>query len=106
MTTKKWRQKSEMYKQFCQPECKGDFSEKMAEKLFILESTGKGGVSINNGYAQGKKWMDVTIAMWKHDIPIGLISKEELYEDFPKVWVDGVVGNVKFSISAYLEAFK
>lgn len=63
----------------------------MKVELFNSESCGTP-VSDNNGYALGKKWMNVTIAMWKEDIKHGLLFKEELYEDgnYPHWWLDSI----------------
>jgi hypothetical protein len=40
----------------------------------------------------GKKWMNVTVAMWKEDIEQFNLRKYELYEDarFPHWWLDKV----------------
>lgn len=48
-------------------ECPYDFSDKAAQEMFLFESTGKGNIVIDvfsnslNGYAIGKKWLDVEI---------------------------------------------
>ncbi len=83
--SKKWMKKAELYKtraiayfeeanlarhhSLGEPivPCPYDFSEKAALDMFIYESTGIGDVGIDifngklNGYAIGKKWMDVEI---------------------------------------------
>lgn len=83
--SKRWYKKSEIYKNVAmnlydeearcrnishkEPirECPYDFSKKAAVEMFIYESTGRGDVSVDifsgrmNGYAIGKKWMDVGI---------------------------------------------
>lgn len=43
-----------------------------------------------NGYALGKKWLNVTVAMWMEDIALGTLFKHELYEDgaLPHWWLD------------------
>ncbi len=63
----------------------------MKVELFNSESYGTP-VSDNNGYALGKKWMNVTIAMWIEDINKGLLFKCELYEDenLPHWWLDSI----------------
>lgn len=50
-------------------------------------------ISPNNGFACGKSWMGVSIAMWKEDIQKGLLRKQELYDDpnFPNGWLDKVL---------------
>jgi len=45
-----------------------------------------------NGFAEGKKWMSVTIAMWMEDISQGNLMLYELYEDpnLPDWWLDSI----------------
>lgn len=81
----KWRKKAELYKEAAidiymegaearnrslgEPIvlCPYDFSEKAALDMFIFESTGIGNIGLDvfngklNGYAVGKKWLDVKI---------------------------------------------
>lgn len=63
----------------------------MIVELFNHESFGTD-ISSNNGYALGKKWMDVQITMWKEDIQKGLLFTSELYDDplFPHWWLDRI----------------
>ena len=70
-----------------------DFSEAMMLELFVYESTGKGSISSDNGFAYGKQQMDITVAMWMEDIPKGLLHPSELYEDgnFPHRWLDRII---------------
>lgn len=84
--SKKWLKMAEMYKRFATDFPSADFSRKSAEDMFIFESKGiqllKGH---NNGFAFGKKWMDVTLAMWKEDIEKGnLFIEELLHDNYPK----------------------
>lgn len=65
-----------------------DFSNKAKIDMFGYESGGKPDVHFNakyngryNGYAVGKHWMDVTLAMWREDVAKGLLTKHELYND-------------------------
>lgn len=46
-----------------------------------------------NGFALGKRWLDVTLAMWLEDIRDGILRRSELYEDgkFPHWWLDRVL---------------
>jgi hypothetical protein len=94
--TDKWREMGELYKKFCPSEFGGDFSEEAALEMFLHESTGAGKPGPKNGYAQGKKWMNVTVEMWRKDIPAGLLYRCELYQDFPREWVDSVLTGVYF----------
>lgn len=60
--------------------------------LFNHESYGHP-LNQNNGFALGKKWLNVTLAMWLEDIALGTLFKFELYEDgkFPHWWLDKVL---------------
>jgi hypothetical protein len=68
-----------------------DFSEDMLYEQYLNESVG-GECSRNNGYHYGKKYMDVTIKMWREDISLGNLFLFELYDDptFPDWWLDRV----------------
>jgi hypothetical protein len=46
-----------------------------------------------NGYAVGKKWMEVTTLMWLKDIKSGLLYEWELYSDgrYPCWWLDEIL---------------
>lgn len=69
-----------------------DFSEEMRLEMYNSESHGIR-PSDNNGYYHGKKWLNVTVAMWKEDIEKGLLFKRELYQDgkYPEWWLDNVL---------------
>lgn len=67
-----------------------DFSDEMLVELYNSESYG-GPVSPLNGFALGKKWLNVCVAMWKEDLEKGYLFKEELYKDFPHWWLDSVL---------------
>jgi len=94
--TRAYRKMANIYKLFCDyPEA--DLSEKALEEAFIFESTGNGIVNNSifggkvNGYLLGKKWLNVTVAMWREDIKKGLFAVREFYNDkFPKWWLDKV----------------
>lgn len=68
------------------------FTEADMKELYVHESHG-GPISEMNGFFIGKKWMNVTITMWKEDIRLGLLFKRELYDDdrFPNEWIDKVL---------------
>lgn len=68
-----------------------DFSDEMLIELYNGESFGTP-VSSNNGFALGKKWLNVNVAMWKEDIEKGLFRASELYNDpkYPHWWLDQV----------------
>jgi len=86
---------SEIYQRFGkQSELTGficDYSEEAAKEMFLRESQGKGTVKSDNGYALGKKWMDVTITLWKEDIREGLLTRIELEDEFPLWFLDKVL---------------
>lgn len=72
-----------------------DWSEDAKLQLFLQETFGKKfEVEDNNGWLVGKKWMNVTVAMWKEDIELGLLRRSELYEDesLPNWWLDSIFG--------------
>ena len=68
-----------------------DFSDQSKIDLFNHESYGLP-IKPNNGFALGKKWLNVQVAMWKEDILDGTLFKFELYQDdkFPHWWLDSV----------------
>lgn len=70
-----------------------DYSDESLFDLYYNESQGRGTVKENNGYAHGKKWLNVTVAMWLEDIEKGNLFKNELYEDpdLPHWWLDMVL---------------
>jgi hypothetical protein len=70
-----------------------DYSDESMMEMFLYETYGEGRPDNTNGYFLGKKWMDVTIAMWHEDIPKGLLTKFELYNDpdLPDWWLDKVL---------------
>lgn len=79
------------------------FTEKDIVELYNQESYGTG-VSPLNGYALGKKIMDITIAMWREDIGRGHLSKYELYKcgEYPEWWLDSVLKNIVVDASGNL----
>ncbi len=75
-----------------------DFTDEALYDLYIYESTGKGFVCSCNGYANGKKWMDVAVAQWREDLWV-TIFPWELYADpdLPDWWLDKVLGITRIS---------
>jgi hypothetical protein len=73
-----------------------DYSDEMLIELYNSESYGTK-VSPRNGYALGKKWLNVTVGMWKEDIELGCLFVKELYDDpkFPHWWLDSVFNKEK-----------
>ena len=98
----------EVYKIFAGKAENMDFSEEAKEEMFKAETYGKGNcTNIDqvyldyltsgkkvNGYAVGKRWMDVTVAMWFEDLEKRgwFTLTNELYNDpiFPKWWIKKV----------------
>jgi len=76
---------SEDYRHCC------DFSEPRMLELYYSESYGDP-IDNTNGYFVGKKWLNVTVSMWKEDIQKGLLFKQELYNDprLPHWWLDKI----------------
>lgn len=69
-----------------------DFSDEAMVEMYNWESYG-GSVSKTNGFAHGKKWLNVCVAMWKEDIAKCTLFKWELYDDpnLPDWWLDKVL---------------
>lgn len=77
---------AEIYRQFAADRPGLDFSETALLQIYRHDSHGSVDIDIgktNNGFFIGKFWMSVTINMWKEDINDGLLTKEELLNDFP-----------------------
>lgn len=66
-----------------------DFSDGAIVELYNSESYGTPCKS-NNGYLIGKKWLNVTVTVWKEDIEKGLLFRWELYDEYPSWWLDSV----------------
>ena len=68
-----------------------DWSEDALYSIYYFESIGRGSGDLkpDNGYAYGKKLMDISISMWKEDLYVTLWPWE-LYEDpnLPDWWLD------------------
>ena len=83
---------TELYKMFAHDwEHLLDFSEDSLIEMYYGEVHGEP-ISPTNGYNVGKTYLSVNVAMWKEDIPKGLLFKKELYEDpkFPHWWLDSI----------------
>lgn len=90
----KFLRMAEVYRIFAKPwEHVLDYSDESQLEMYLYESTGKGIPSEFNAYYQGKKWLNVTVTMWKKDIRDRLLTKQELYDDpiFPHWWLDSVL---------------
>jgi len=98
----KWRRIQPIYQYFAGESEVLDFSDDAAVAMFLWESRGEGDLRLGlfqqtgdkyNGYAVGKHWMDVTVAMWNTDIRERILCRYELYEEFPDWhwWLDRVL---------------
>lgn len=80
-----------------------DLSKDAMKEMFLFESRGIGIIDISgfntigkkpNGYAVGKKWLNVTVAMWFDDMKKHgwYPTLQRLYNDdtFPHWWLDQV----------------
>ena len=87
--SEKWLKMAKIYKRFVEVDFSfADFSEQAATDMFLHESAGVPfpPSSTENGFALGKKWMDVTISMWKEDMQKGLLRAQELLDDGYPQW--------------------
>ena len=86
--TQRWRERAENYRKFASVAMRTgfvcDFSESAAQAMFELETYGHGCVAADNGYAIGKSWLDVQLAMWHEDLryPFPLVTREEIPAEF------------------------
>lgn len=84
--TKNWWESAEVYRFFARGFGNLDFSEQAAIDMFNQETHGRPKFEYYeprydgkcNGYAVGKHWMDVTLAMWREDLTAGILLKTEL----------------------------
>ena len=83
MPSKKFLKMAKMYERFAVDSPQADFSDEALEEMYHWESEGIEMTLPDNGYALGKKWMDVALTMWREDIQKGLLLKIELEEDYP-----------------------
>ena len=93
--TNRFKRMLPIYKRFATG---GTFTAENAEELFLWESLGEGNLSTSvfsggtNGFAIGKRWVDLQVAEWKKDIASRLLFKHELYADwYPHWWLDKVL---------------
>lgn len=81
--TDKFREMAEFYAKFA-VYSNMDFSDEALRQAFEAETYGIKHDLKNNGFAFGKKSMNITIAAWKQDLQDGLITKFELMENYPE----------------------
>jgi hypothetical protein len=86
---------SELYRHFGSPMASSlDFSDEALISLYNAESYGTS-CSLNNGFAIGKKFLNLQVTAWQEMLREGTLAKFELYEDpaFPHEWLDSVLKN-------------
>lgn len=81
---------SELYRRFAADMGPLDFSDEALLSLYNHESYGAA-LGPNNGFAVGKKYLNLQVTMWREDLLRGWISKHELYEEYPDWWLDSVL---------------
>lgn len=73
--SKNFQEMCEIYRIFADDYC--DFSDNAKQEMYDFETFGKGSISIDgfntigkksNGFAVGKKWLNVTVAMWMDEL--------------------------------------
>ena len=90
--SRKWLRMAEIYKRFA-CDHQADFTDDAAMAMYLHESTGSPLPDARtNGFALGKKWMDVTVKMWKEDIPQYGLTVPELQADGWPDWFLARVG--------------
>ena len=92
--TPRWWKMADMYRRFAADYPQADFGPAAAREMYLYESTGVklGMLATWNGFALGKKWMDVTAAMWREDIQSKMLRVEELQADGFPDWFLARVG--------------
>jgi hypothetical protein len=86
---------SVLYRQFAEPwEHVLLFDDDSMLSLYNHESYGTP-LSQKNGFAQGKKMLNLQVSAWKEMLREGTLAKFELYEDsrYPEWWLDSVLQN-------------
>lgn len=94
MITKKFRTMCAVYEVFAQDYKQWyRFGDDAMLEMFHHETHGKP-IEDGNGYQVGKKWLNVTVEMWREDIRKGNLSLLELYKDpkYPWPWLNSIFG--------------
>lgn len=94
--SKKFRRMAGLYRLFARHWTRLDFSDDALLALYNHESYGSK-LNPDNGFAVGKRYLNLTVTDWRADITEGLLYKHELYEDelFADYhwWLDSVLKN-------------
>lgn len=95
MLSKKYQNILKNYQRFA-PEGVWDFSEEAAEECYSWESKGiPKTTSPSNGFALGKKYMDVTVSAWIEDLTSQFpwtLTLKDLREDYEECFLQRVLG--------------
>lgn len=97
--TSKFNRMAQAYRYFGREFTNLDWSDKAKQELFDYESRGIGSFNRDseNGFYQGKRLMDITVAMWLEDLNAGLCGEPqtlfawELYIQYPKWLIDMII---------------
>ena len=73
-----------------------DWSDDAKRIMFEYESIG-GDAPVNNGFYEGKRLLNITVTNWKEDLDRHLLFSWELYLQYPKWFIDGIVGRRSLS---------
>lgn len=90
---KKWLRMAEIYRRFSKDYPQADLSDEAAMAMYRHETFGDPmpKASQLNGFELGKKWMDVTVAGWKEEIPqLGLLVSELQEDGYPDWFLERV----------------
>lgn len=79
--TDKFREIAQFYAKFAKYS-NLDFSEQALQNAYEAETYGTEHDLSTNGYAFGKKSLNITITAWKEDLEVGLITKHDLITDY------------------------
>ncbi len=91
--SKKFEQMCEIYRLFSYDEWNhyASFEDKDRLELFYAETFGDE-CSKKNGFAIGKKFMDITVSTWLEENRAGTLCMPELYRDkYPSWWLNKVL---------------
>lgn len=85
---------ADIYRRFAADYPQADFGPAAAREMYLYESIGVklGPLATWNGFALGKKWMDVTVKMWREDTQSKMLRVEELQADGFPDWFLARVG--------------
>lgn len=90
---------AELYVHFAKPwEQVLDFSDQAKLSLYNHESYGTE-LSKRNGFAQGKKMLNLQVTAWKEMLREGTLAKFELYEQYPHWWLNSCLENTYSGMS-------